>query len=66
MATHADWLLDSYVCGFALQSASLPFDNASAFSDVVEDVFLPQLSPEEFPYLNESAAALCGGWLRPR
>ncbi len=25
---------------------------------MTEDVFLPQLPPDEFPYLNESAAAL--------
>lgn len=58
MATHASWLLDSYVYGFALQEASVPFDGADDLSDVVEDVYLPQLPPEQFPYLNESAAEL--------
>ena len=58
MATHANWLLDSYVYGFALQAASLPFDTADEFTDMAEDVFLPQLPPDQFPYLNESAAAL--------
>jgi len=58
MATHANWLLDSYVYGFALQEASLPFDTADELADMVEDVFLPQLRPDEFPYLNESAAVL--------
>ncbi|TPG17817.1 TetR/AcrR family transcriptional regulator [Pedococcus bigeumensis] len=58
MATHANWLLDGYVYGFALQAASLPFDTADEFADMAEDVFLPQLPPDEFPYLNESAAAL--------
>lgn len=58
MATHANWLLDSYVYGFALQEASLPFDTAGDFADMAEDVYLPQLPPDEFPYLNESAAAL--------
>jgi len=58
MATHANWLLDSYVYGFALQEASLPFDTADELTGVVEGVFLPQLPPEDFPYLNESAAAL--------
>ena len=58
MATHANWLLDSYVYGFALQESSLPFDTADEFADTTEDVFLPQLPPDEFPYLNESAAAL--------
>ncbi|KRB36618.1 TetR/AcrR family transcriptional regulator [Microbacterium sp. Root180] len=58
MATHANWLLDSYVYGFALQEASLPFDTPDEFADAAEDVYLPQLPPDEFPYLNESAAAL--------
>ncbi len=58
MATHANWLLDSYVYGFALQEASLPFDTTDEITDTVGDVFLPQLPPEEFPFLNESAAAL--------
>ncbi|GAA2027226.1 TetR/AcrR family transcriptional regulator C-terminal domain-containing protein [Agromyces tropicus] len=58
MATHANWLLDSYVYGFALQEASLPFDTADEFADAATDVYLPQLPPEQFPYLNESAAAL--------
>ena len=58
MATHANWLLDCYVYGFALQEASLPFDTADEFADMAEDVYLPQLSPDKFPYLNESAAVL--------
>lgn len=58
MTTHASWLLDSYVYGFALQEASVPFDTADELTDLVDDVFLPQLPPEEFPYLNESATAL--------
>ncbi|GMA41267.1 TetR family transcriptional regulator [Mobilicoccus caccae] len=58
MATHANWVLDSYVYGFALQEAGLPFDTAEELAAMAEDVFLPQLPPEEFPYLNESAAAL--------
>ena len=58
MTTHATWLLDSYVYGFALQEASLPFDSAHELANMVEDVYLPQLPPDQFPYLNESAAAL--------
>jgi len=58
MATHANWLLDCYVYGYALQEASLPFDTADEFADMAEDVYLPQLSAAEFPYLNESAVAL--------
>lgn len=56
-ATHANWLLDSYVYGFALQEASLPADTAGELAELTEGVFLPQLDPDEFPYLHESAAA---------
>lgn len=65
MATHANWLLDSYVYGFALQAASLPFDTAEEFADVGAEVFLPQLAPEEFPYLHESAVVLVAAGYDP-
>jgi len=58
MATHANWMLNSYVYGYALQAASLPFDTAAELADMVDDVYLPQIPSDEFPYLNESAAAL--------
>ncbi len=65
MATHANWLLDSYVYGFALQKSSLPFDTADELADMTEGVYLPQLPPDEFPYLNESAAALVAAGYDP-
>ena len=65
MATHANWLLDSYLYGYALQEASLPFDTADQFADMAEDVYLPQLPADEFPYLNESAAALVAAGYDP-
>lgn len=58
LATHANWLIDSYLYGFALQETGLPFGNADEMAEALSDVYLPQLPPEEFPYLNESAAAL--------
>ena len=64
-ATHANWLLDSYVYGFALQEATLPFDTAGQFADAAEQVYLPQLPPDEFPFLNESAAALAAAGYDP-
>lgn len=64
LATHANWLIDSYVYGFALQEASLPFD-AAEFTDAAEDVYLPQLPADQFPYLNESAAALAAAGYDP-
>ncbi|MEV4686869.1 TetR/AcrR family transcriptional regulator [Microbacterium sp. LWH3-1.2] len=65
MATHANWVLDSYVYGFALQAASLPFDTADELADVIEDAYLPQLPHDEFPYLHESATALVAAGFDP-
>ena len=65
MATHANWLLDSYVYGHALQEATLTFETAGELADLVEDVILPQLPAEQFPYLNESAAALLAAGYDP-
>ncbi len=65
MATHANWLLDSYVYGHALQDASVPFDDAGEFADMAEDIYLPQLPADEFPYLNESASELIAAGYDP-
>jgi len=65
MATHANWLLDSYVYGHALQEASLPFGTADELAEMAEGVFLPQLPADEFPYLNESAAGLVAAGYDP-
>jgi len=65
MATHANWLLDSYVYGFALQEASLPFDTAEEFAGMGEDVFMPQLPPDQYPYLHEAAATLVAAGYDP-
>ena len=64
-ATHANWLLDVYVYGYALQEASLPFDTADELADMTEDVYLPQLPADQFPYLHESAAALMATGYNP-
>ncbi len=58
MATHANWLLDSFIYGFALQSASLPFADAGELADMIHEVYLPQLPHDEYPYLNASATEL--------
>lgn len=65
MATHADWLLSSYVYGYALQEASLPFDTAGELAAMTENVYLPQLPRHEYPYLNESAATLVAAGYDP-
>ncbi len=65
MATHANWRLDSYVYGFALQEAGLPFGTADEFAELSEGVYLPQLPPDQHPYLAESAAALIAAGYDP-
>ncbi|MFV0406303.1 MAG: hypothetical protein ACK5LN_05700 [Propioniciclava sp.] len=64
-ATHANWLLDSYVYGFALQEACLPFDTADELANLAEDVYVPQLPADEYPYLNESAVDLVAAGYDP-
>lgn len=65
MAAHANWVLDSYLYGFALQEASLPFDTAEGLAGVTTEVYVPQLPPDQFPYLNESATALVAAGYDP-
>ncbi len=65
MATHANWLLDSYVYGFVLQEASLPFETAEEFADMIEDTYVPQLPPDQYPYLNEAAVTLAAAGYDP-
>lgn len=64
-ATHANWLLNSYVYGHALQEASLPFDTADELAEMIEDAYLPQLPRAEFPYLAESAEELAAAGYDP-
>src|SRR6056297_554744 len=61
MTVHANWLLDSYVYGFVLEESSLPFDTAEELADMADDVYMPLLPPEQYPYLNEVAGALLAG-----
>ncbi|GAA1441574.1 TetR/AcrR family transcriptional regulator [Leifsonia poae] len=53
LTAHAYALLDSYVYGFALQEAALPFDaeNASEVADAIMEPF----APGEYPHLVELA-----------
>ena len=52
MAAHAYSLLDSYIYGFALQEASLPFETAEETAEVAEMIF-SKLRPEDYPHLTE-------------
>ena len=58
MTAHANWLLDSYVSGFVLQEVSLPFNTAEELAAMADDVYMPLLPPEQYPYLNEMAGTL--------
>lgn len=53
-AAHAYSLLDSYLYGFALQEAALPFRSPEEVPAVAE-AMLEQLPPGEFPHLVEMA-----------
>ena len=54
MAAHAFSLLDSYIYGFALQEASLPFDTAPQTAEVAE-LILSRMQPDQYPHLTELA-----------
>ncbi|WP_240645685.1 TetR/AcrR family transcriptional regulator [Georgenia sp. SYP-B2076] len=53
LAAHAYALVDSYVYGFAVQEAALPFDRDT--SPEVTNAIVQQFSPEEYPHLVELA-----------
>jgi AcrR family transcriptional regulator len=65
MATHANWLLNSYVYGFVLQETNLPFRSADELAGMIEGTYLPQLPSDRYPYLNESAATLAAAGYDP-
>ena len=52
LAGHAYSALDSYIYGFALSQASLPFDTGEQAAAMVE-MFLRQFPAEQFPHLFE-------------
>ncbi len=54
MTAHAYALLDSYVYGFALQQAALPFDGPGTVADVA-DPMMQQFPADAYPHLVEMA-----------
>jgi AcrR family transcriptional regulator len=54
MTAHAYALLDSYIYGFALQEASLPFDDAEGTAEVAQEI-LGQFAADQYPHLTELA-----------
>jgi hypothetical protein len=54
MTAHAYALLDSYVYGFALQEAALPFQGSDTAADVTESI-MERFSTDKYPHLVEMA-----------
>ena len=52
MTAHAYALLDSYVYGFALQEAALPFDGKDTVADIAEPI-MQSFPADEYPHLVE-------------
>ena len=52
LAAHAYSVLDSYIYGFALQEASLPFDTREETSELAQAI-VAQFPAEEYPHLAE-------------
>ena len=56
LAAHAYSLLDSYIYGFALQEASLPFGSEEETAQVTREI-ADAMGADDYPYLAEMAAA---------
>lgn len=54
LTAHAYALLDSYIYGFALQEASLPFGTAEETAQVAQEI-AGQFAADQYPYLTEMA-----------
>jgi AcrR family transcriptional regulator len=52
LAAHAFSVLDSYIYGFALQEASLPFDTAEETAELAQ-IIMARFTPDQYPHLTE-------------
>jgi len=52
LTAHAYSLLDSYIYGFALQEASLPFGTAEETAQVAQEI-AAQMPADQYPHLTE-------------
>ena len=52
LAAHAFSVLDSYIYGFALQEATLPFDTPEQTTQLAKTI-MAGFSPDEYPHLTE-------------
>lgn len=57
MAAHAYSVLDSYIYGFALQQATLPFDTGDQAAAMAEGL-MRQFAAGQYPYMTEIATEL--------
>lgn len=55
LVAHAYSVLDSYIYGFALQEANLPFESGGETAELAE-MILAHLSPDEYPHLRALTA----------
>lgn len=55
LVAHAYSVLDSFIYGFALQEATLPFDSGDQTAELAE-MILAGLSPDEYPHLRALTA----------
>jgi len=58
LAAHAFSALDSYIYGFALQEASLPFRDRDEMAEVADAILAPALAAGDHPHLAELAREL--------
>jgi hypothetical protein len=54
LAAHANSLLDSYIYGFALQEANLPFDTPQETAELAQTI-MAEFSADAYPHLTEMA-----------
>src|ERR1039458_9823239 len=53
LATHAASVLDSYIYGFALQEASLPFEAGEETADLAR-MIMARFTPGQYPHLSDA------------
>jgi hypothetical protein len=54
LAAHANSLLDSYIYGFALQEANLPFDTPQETAELAQTI-MAEFPADAYPHLTEMA-----------
>jgi AcrR family transcriptional regulator len=65
MTALASWMLNSYVYGFVLMEANLPFDSKEELAAMADDVYAPLLQADLYPHLTEVAGALIAAGYDP-